>query len=77
MADHIIHRPETQFGHDRSELIGDVVEKVDDMLGCANKLLTELRILSSDTDGASVQLKGSQQSDQCANKIHVRVMERV
>jgi hypothetical protein len=65
VADHVVHSSETQLGHDGSEFIGDVVKEVDDMLGCTNKLLTEFRILSSDTDGASVQLKGSQQSDQC------------
>jgi hypothetical protein len=57
VTDHVVHTAETQLGHNGSELVCDVVEEVDDMLRCANELLAELRVLSSDTNRASIQLR--------------------
>jgi hypothetical protein len=54
MTDHLVHRPEAEFGHDGTQLVGDIVEEVDDMLGRAGELLAELGILRGDADRASV-----------------------
>jgi hypothetical protein len=51
---HIIDGPETKLSHDGTELVCDVVEEVDNMLGGTGELLAELRVLGSDTDRASV-----------------------
>jgi hypothetical protein len=32
-SDHFVDCPEPEFGHDRAELFGDVIEEVDDVLG--------------------------------------------
>jgi len=57
MAHHLVDRAETKLGHDGTELVGDIIEEVDDVLGRTSELLPELRILSGDTDRASVLLK--------------------
>ena len=56
MADHLVDRSETELGHDRTKLVGDVVKKVDDMLWRASELLSQLGVLSGDADGTSVQM---------------------
>jgi hypothetical protein len=54
VANHLVDGAETELGHDGTELVGHIVEEVDDVLGSALELLTELRILSSNTNRASV-----------------------
>jgi hypothetical protein len=56
VTDHIVNGPEAELGHDRTELVCDVVEEVDNVLGGTGELLAELRVLGSDTDRASVKL---------------------
>jgi hypothetical protein len=50
-AHHLINCADSEFCHDGTQLVGDVVEKVDHVLWLALKLLAELRILSSDANG--------------------------
>lgn len=52
--DHLINGAEAEFGHNRTEFIGHIVEEIDDMLGSTLELLPELRILSSNANWASV-----------------------
>ena len=55
-TNHLIDGAETKLGHDCTELVGDVVEEVDDVLGCTSELLPELRVLGGNTDRASVEM---------------------
>ncbi|GKT57393.1 conserved hypothetical protein [Colletotrichum tofieldiae] len=52
VANHLVDGAETKLGHDGTELVGDVVEEVDDVLGSAGELLAELGILGGDTNRA-------------------------
>lgn len=54
MANHLVDGTETKLSHDGSELIGHVVEEVDDMLGGSLELLSQLGVLGGDTNRASV-----------------------
>jgi hypothetical protein len=56
VANHLVNRPVTKLGHDGAQLVGNVVEEVDDMFGRTLELLAELGILGGDTDGAGVLL---------------------
>lgn len=56
VADHLVDSPVTKLGHDGTQLVGDVVEEVDDVLRSTLELLAELRILGGDTNGAGVQV---------------------
>jgi hypothetical protein len=53
-TDHLVDGAETELGHDTTQLLCNVVEEIDDMLGLACELRSELRILSSNADRASV-----------------------
>ena len=55
VTDHLVDSPEAKLGHDGTELIGDVVEEVDNVFGRTGELLPEIRILGSDTDRAGVK----------------------
>jgi hypothetical protein len=55
-TNHLVDGAETKLGHDGTKLVGDVVEEVDDVLGSTLELASQLGILGSDTDGASVQV---------------------
>jgi hypothetical protein len=55
VTNHVVDGPEAKLGHDGTELVSNVVEEVNDVLGCTGELLSELRVLGSDTDRASVQ----------------------
>jgi len=57
VPNHVVNGAETKLSHDGTELVGDVVEKVDDMLGCTSELLPKFRILRGDTDRASIETK--------------------
>jgi phage FluMu gp28-like protein len=52
VSNHLIDGSKPQFSHDSSQLVSDVVEKVNDMLRRSCELLAEFRILSRDTDRA-------------------------
>ena len=54
MANHLVDGPETKLGHDCTQLVGHVVEEVDDLLRLAGELRAKLRVLGGDTDRASV-----------------------
>jgi hypothetical protein len=54
VANHFVDGSETQLCHDGPQFVGDVVEEVNDMLGCALELCAKLGVLGGDTDGASV-----------------------
>jgi hypothetical protein len=56
VAYHLVDGSETKLSHDGSELVGHIVEEVDDVLGSSGELLAKLRILGSDTNRASVQV---------------------
>jgi hypothetical protein len=56
VTNHLVDGSETELGHDGSELVGNIVEEVDDVLGSSSELLAKLRILGSDTNRASVQM---------------------
>jgi hypothetical protein len=56
VANHLVDGAETELSHDGTELIGHVVEEVDDVLGRTLELLTKLRILSSNTNRAGIQV---------------------
>ena len=56
MTDHLIDSPETEFGHDGTAFVGNIVEEIDGMLRRTSELLAKLRVLSSDTDRASIQM---------------------
>jgi hypothetical protein len=56
VANHLVDSPVTKLGHDGTQLVGDVVEEIDDMLGSALELLAEFGILGGDTNRAGVEL---------------------
>ena len=60
VADHLVDSSEAKLGHDGTELVGDVVEEVDDVLRSTIELLAKLRILGSDTNRACVQMASIQ-----------------
>jgi len=53
-ADHLVDGTETKLGHNGTELVGDVVEEVDNVLGSTLELASQLGVLGSDTDRAGV-----------------------
>jgi hypothetical protein len=56
VANHLVDGPVAKLGHDSTQLVGDVVEKVDDVLWSTLKLLAKLGILCGDTNRARVQM---------------------
>ena len=56
MANHLIDGSEAKLCHDGSKLIRNVVKEVNDMLWSSLEFLAKLRVLSRDTDRASVQM---------------------
>jgi len=56
MANHLVDSPEAKLGHDASKLLGDVVEEVNDLLGLASELGSQLWVLRGDSDGAGVEV---------------------
>jgi hypothetical protein len=54
VANHLVDSPVAELGHDCTQLVGNVVEEVDDMFRRTLEFLAELGILSGDTDGAGV-----------------------
>ena len=55
-ADHLIHGTEAELGHDRPQLVSEVVEEVDDMLRRALELGPQLGILSGYAYWAGVEI---------------------
>jgi hypothetical protein len=55
-TNHLVDGADTQLGHDSTQLIGDIVEEVDDVFGGTLELLAEFRVLSGNTDRASVEV---------------------
>ena len=47
MADHLVYAPDTELRHDCTELVGNVIEEVDDMLWCPLELVSENWVLGS------------------------------
>ena len=56
MADHFVDRPETEFGHDLAEVVGDESEIVHHGLGVTGELGAQLRVLGGDADRAGVEM---------------------
>ncbi|GKT49344.1 uncharacterized protein ColSpa_09525 [Colletotrichum spaethianum] len=56
VANHLVDGAETKLGHDGTELVGDVVEEVDNVLGSTGELLAKLGVLGGDTNRARVQV---------------------
>jgi hypothetical protein len=56
VADHLVDGPVSELGHDGTQLVGDVVEEVDDVLRSTLELLAELGVLGGDTNRAGVQV---------------------
>jgi hypothetical protein len=56
VANHFVDSSETQFGHDGSEFIGNIVKEVDDMFWRSVELGAKLRILGSNTNRAGVEM---------------------
>jgi hypothetical protein len=56
MSNHLVDGAETKLCHDGSKLVGNIVEEVDNMFGSTGELLSELRVLSGDTNRAGVQM---------------------
>jgi hypothetical protein len=56
VTNHLVDGPVAELGHDGTQLVGNVVEEVDDMFGRTLELLAELGVLGSDTNGAGVLL---------------------
>jgi hypothetical protein len=54
VANHLVDSPVAKLGHDSTELVGNVVEEVDDVFGSTLELLAKLGILCGDTNRASV-----------------------
>ena len=54
VADHLVDSPESQSSHDGTELVGDVIEEVDHVLGRTGELLAKLRILRGNAYRAGV-----------------------
>ena len=55
-ADGLGHRSESQLGEDFPDFFGDVLEEVHDELGSAGELFSQLRVLSSDSHRACVEV---------------------
>lgn len=55
MTDYFVNSTEAKLSHDLSECLS-IVEEVDDMLRAAFELLAKIRILSSNTDEAHVNV---------------------
>ena len=55
-ADHLVHRPEAELGHQLAHLLGDEAEEVFDELGRAVELLAQHRILCRDANRAGIQM---------------------
>ena len=55
-ADHLVHRPESEFRHQLAHVFGDEPEVVLDELRLAGELLAQLRILGRDADRAGIQV---------------------
>jgi hypothetical protein len=49
-TNHLVDSSESQLSHDGSQLIGHIVEEVDDVLRSSLELLAQLWVLSSNTD---------------------------
>ena len=55
-ANHLVDGTDTKLGHNRSELLRKVVEEVYDMLWLSRELLTQFRILRSDTHWTRIEM---------------------
>ena len=55
-ADHLVHRPESELGHQLAHVLGDEAEVVLDELRLAGELLAQLRVLRRHADRAGVQV---------------------
>ena len=56
-SNHLVDRAEAQLGHIPTELFGEVVEEVNDVLGLSSKLRAKLRVLRGDTNRAGINYK--------------------
>ena len=55
-TNHIVEFTNTQLRHDLADFFGDEEEVIHDVFGLAGEFLTQIGVLGSDTDGASVQM---------------------
>ena len=56
VADHFVHRPETQFSHQLTNLFGDVLEERLNELGLAGITPSQFGVLSRNSDRASIEM---------------------
>src|ERR1700733_9708926 len=56
MTHHLVDRPESKAGHQFAHFLGDEAHECDDMRGVAFELRPKLRVLSSNTHRASIQM---------------------
>ena len=55
-ADHLVHGPEAEFGHDFADLLGDKHHVVHHVLGFSDEPLAEFGVLGGDAHRAGVQM---------------------
>ncbi len=55
-ADHFVHGPKAQLGHDLSSFLGDQEQVIHHVLGLAGKLFPQIGVLRGDPDGAGIQM---------------------
>ncbi len=55
-ADHLVHLPEAELGHQLAHFLGDHAHEVDDVLRLAREALAQLRVLGGDADRAGVEV---------------------
>ena len=56
LPDHFVEGAEAHRRHDLAHLLGDEEEEVDDVLGLADELLAQHRVLGRDADRAGVEV---------------------
>ena len=55
-ADHLVHLPEAELGHQLAHFLGDHAHEVDDVLRLAGEALAQLRVLGGDAHRAGVEV---------------------
>ena len=56
LADRLVERAEAELGEQLADLLGDVLEEVDDVLGLAGVALAQDRVLRRDAHRAGVEV---------------------